>query len=70
MGTLQMNSTSSRSMSLTARILSFARKCRLRSLTASLKMDFCMSKTLHLAFLIFFTRFKRYVRSSFSILSI
>ena len=35
-----MNSTSSRSMSLMARMLSLARKCRLRSLTASRRMDF------------------------------
>jgi len=37
---LQMNSISSRSMSLITRILSFYRKCRLRSFTASRKMDF------------------------------
>ena len=68
--TLQMNSTSSLSMSLTAIMLSLARKCRLRSLTASRSIDFWMKRTLHFAFLIFLTMFRRYVRSSFSILSI
>ena len=65
-----MNSTSSRSMSLTASIFSLARKCKLRSLTASRNIDFWISKTLHFAFFIFLTIFRRYVRSSFSILSI
>ena len=58
-GTLQINSTSSRSMSLTARILSLARKCRLRSLTASRRIDFWINSTLHLAFLIFLTISRR-----------
>ena len=68
--TLQMNSTSSRSMSLMARMLSLARKCRLRSLTASRRMDFWMRRTLHFAFLIFLTMSRRYFRSSLRILSI
>jgi hypothetical protein len=37
---LQMNSTSSRSISLIQRMLSLARKWRERSLTASRRMDF------------------------------
>ena len=57
--TLQINSTSSRSMSLTARMLSLARKCKLRSLTASRRMDFWIRRTLHFAFLIFLTMLRR-----------
>ena len=56
---LQMNSTSSRSMSLMQRILSLARKCSDKSLTASRRMDFWMSRALHFDFLIFFTRLRR-----------
>ena len=56
---LQMNSTSSRSMSLMQRMLSLARKCSDKSLTASRRMDFWMSRALHLDFLIFFTRLRR-----------
>jgi hypothetical protein len=56
---LQMNSTSSLSISLIQRILSLARKCRERSLTASRRMDFCMKRTLHFAFLIFLTILRR-----------
>ena len=67
---LQMNSTSSRSMSLMARMPSLARKCKDRSLTASRRMDFWISSTLHLAFLIFLAMFRRYSRSSLTILSI
>src|SRR3569833_744974 len=67
---LQMNSTSSRSMSLTARMLSLARKCSERSLTASRRIDFWINSTLHLAFLIFLTMLRKNKHSSLTILSI
>ncbi|KAH3658801.1 hypothetical protein OGATHE_006527 [Ogataea polymorpha] len=50
---LLMNSISSLSMSFTTKMLSFARKCKARSLTASRRIDFWINSTLHLAFLIF-----------------
>mmetsp|Transcript_50773 Transcript_50773/g.140652 ORF Transcript_50773/g.140652 Transcript_50773/m.140652 type:complete len:224 (-) Transcript_50773:635-1306(-) len=59
-----MNSMSSRSMSLTTRIFILARKCRLRSLTASRRMDFWMSSTLQPAFWIFLHILRMYLRSS------
>ncbi|KAH3663770.1 hypothetical protein OGAPHI_005173 [Ogataea philodendri] len=67
---LLMNSISSLSMSLTTRMLSLDRKCSARSLTASLRIDFWISNTLHLAFLIFLQILSKYALSSLRILSI
>mmetsp|Transcript_41612 Transcript_41612/g.133813 ORF Transcript_41612/g.133813 Transcript_41612/m.133813 type:complete len:268 (+) Transcript_41612:163-966(+) len=67
---LQMNSTSSRSMSLTTRIFIFARKCSDRSLTASRRIDFWMSSTLQPLFCTFLHMSRMYLRSSLRIRSI
>merc|ERR1719217_570824 len=66
----EMNSTSSRSMSLTTRIFILARKWRESSLTASRRMDFCTSSTLHPDFWIFLHMFRMYWRSSLRMRSI
>lgn len=68
--TLQMNSTSSRSISLMHIMFTFLRKCRACTSMASRKIDFCISSTLHFAALIFLTKLRMYARSSLMILSI
>ena len=66
----EMNSTSSRSMSLTTRIFIFARKCSESSLTASRRIDFCTSSTLQPDFWIFLHMSRMYLRSSLRMRSI
>eukprot|EP00438_Fugacium_kawagutii_P004407 Skav228592 [mRNA] locus=scaffold1161:30461:37461:- [translate_table: standard] len=60
----EMNSISSRSMSLTTMILAFAQKSSERSVTASLRIDFCTKSTLQPVFAICLTIFASRVRSS------
>mmetsp|Transcript_38276 Transcript_38276/g.94792 ORF Transcript_38276/g.94792 Transcript_38276/m.94792 type:complete len:234 (-) Transcript_38276:819-1520(-) len=67
---LQMNSTSSRSMSVTTRILSLARKCSDRSVTASRRMLFCTSSTLQPVLAICLHMSRMYLRSSLRMRSI
>mmetsp|Transcript_13076 Transcript_13076/g.42851 ORF Transcript_13076/g.42851 Transcript_13076/m.42851 type:complete len:268 (+) Transcript_13076:369-1172(+) len=67
---LQMNSTSSRSMSLTTRIFILARKWSERSVTASRRMDFWISSTLHPDFCTFLHMSRMYLRSSLRMRSI
>mmetsp|Transcript_11345 Transcript_11345/g.27557 ORF Transcript_11345/g.27557 Transcript_11345/m.27557 type:complete len:248 (+) Transcript_11345:1678-2421(+) len=65
-----INSTSSRSISVTHMIFVLAKKCSDKSVTASRRIDFCTRSTVHPEFLIFFTMLRRYCRSSRSIRSI
>merc|ERR1719446_1570877 len=66
----EMNSMSSRSMSVTTMIFILARKCSERSLTASRRMDFCTSSTVQPDALIFLHMLRMYWRSSLRMRSI